>query len=277
MGRDDEKETTFLQEHSLKGTITDGQLIEITQSDSFCSFLNRPISNAFSLLPFEGNRITFGSFGAHKCYRPTELEQLRSQLISTARSSSNKMSDTLVQLIMDIDEKIKNCIEEGKIYLWIEAGIFSVELNFSWIHITLCREFCDAIESLPQNPINENGEINSEYAQFLNHYGHSVIVKANGGGIIEGDINMTYHSEKELVDEVQPCLETVFDLIKDGKNWRDVREELSKDQISILEELDSTCIQWLGGDQTFTSKTIKDIKTDTYQNWLNSQTILYSV
>ena len=99
---------------------------------------------------------------------------------------------------------MKICAEEGKTYLWIEAGIFSVELNFSWI--TLCRDFCDAIESLPENPINENGEINSEYEQFLNHYGQSVIIKANGGGIIEGEINMTYHSEKELVEKVNPVL-----------------------------------------------------------------------
>ena len=38
----------------IKGTITDGQLIEITQSDSFCSFFNRPISNAFSLYRSKG-------------------------------------------------------------------------------------------------------------------------------------------------------------------------------------------------------------------------------
>ena len=252
----------------IKGTITDGQLVEITQSDSFCSFLNRPLSNAFSLLPFEGNRITFGSYNTHNRDNLSELEQSRSHLLDVVSVSPEEFSNVMNRVIIEIDKDIESCIDEGKRYLWIESGIFSVELNFSWI--TLCREICDAIEALPENPINENGEINSEYAQFLNHYGHSVIIKANGGGIIEGDIKMTYHSEKELVDEVQPCLEMLFDLIKDGKNWRDFRQKFSKDQISIFKELDSTCIQWLGGNKIFTSKTIKNIKTDTYQNWLNS-------
>ena len=46
----------------IKSTITDGQLFEITNAYSFCSFLNRSISDAYFLLPFEGSRITSDHF-----------------------------------------------------------------------------------------------------------------------------------------------------------------------------------------------------------------------
>ena len=252
----------------IKGTITDGQLVDISQSNSFCSFLNRFLSNSFCLLPFEANRITFGSFDSRHRDKLEELDKLKSQLISTKNFMGDVVSRTLNSLIEQLNLSIKEYVDKGRIYFWIEVGIFSVQLNFPYI--TISKGFCDAVESLPENPFNDFGEINSEYTDFINQYGHSVIIKANGGGIIEGDINNAYQCEKELVDIILPCLETIFDLIKDGIYWRDVMDQLPEDQIPILSELDSTCFQWLGGDQAFTSKSIKDMHSDMYLKWLNS-------
>ena len=251
----------------IKGTITDGQLIEITQSNSFCSFLNRPISNAFSLLPFERNRITFGSFkqDSERLNILWQLECARSNILALTYVPE---TENTMMVFQGHDSGIE-ISQATLVYFWIEAGIFSVQLNFP--SITLSKEFCDAIESLPENPLNENGEVSPEFTDFLNHYGHSVIIKANGGGIIEGSVNISeYTSDKTVVDTLLPCLEVVFDLFKEGKNWRDVSEDLPEDMILVLERLDSTCIQWLGGDGTFTSKTVKEIHLDTYQCWLNS-------
>ena len=248
-----------------KGAIADGQIVEISLLDSFCSFLNRPLSNAFSILPFEGNRITFDSFDVHNQNKFKELIQVKLCLTSLPRDYENDTSDLI---IAQIDRLISCSKDKMKRYFWIESGIFTVLLNFPYV--TLSKGFCDSIESLPDNPFNESGSLNSQYTDFINLYGHSIIIKANGGGILEGGINMTSHPENELVDKVPPCLETIFDLIRDGISWREIREQLPEDQVTILSELDSTCIQWLGGDQEFTSKTVKDISHDMYLKWLKS-------
>ena len=241
-----------------KGAITDGQIVDISLLDSFCSFLNRPLSNSFSILPFEGNRITFGSFDTHQRRKKNQINRLSLQFTTTF---------SVRRLIRQFDLMTKNLNEQSKLYFWIESGIFTVLLNFPYV--TLSKGFCDSIESLPDNPFNESGSLNSQYTDFINLYGHSIIIKANGGGILEGGINMTYHPENELVDKVLPCLETIFDLIRDGISWREIFE-FPEDQVGILTELDSTRIQWLGGDQAFTSQTIEEMHPDLYLNWLKS-------
>ena len=59
-------------------------------------------------------------------------------------------------------------------------------------------------------------------------------------------------------------------LILEGNNWRQFKEDLPADEVIVLEELDSAPLLWFAGDKDFTSKTLKEISKESYSNWLKS-------
>ena len=59
-------------------SITSGLILDLSPSEKFCSFFNCPISDAFSILPFESKRISLGTVrdGSEYCDTKMVLENM---------------------------------------------------------------------------------------------------------------------------------------------------------------------------------------------------------
>ena len=73
-----------------------------------------------------------------------------------------------------------------------------------------------------------------------------------------------------MLYNLAPSLELYFDLIQDGYNWRDIQNDLSEQDISTLTELESSRLEWFGGDKSFISNTLKELTTEKYLKYLQS-------
>ena len=241
-------------------SITSGQILDLSPSEKFCSFFNCPISDAFSIIPFEGKRISLSPIyvNTESCEAKIKLEHMFIRIQAIIASSGQIMRKLCEQL----------CDKIGGNF-WIETGLFDVELQLPFVKLS--QSFCGHIESLPNSIFTEDRKIRNAFSSLFQMYGHYIIIKASSGGLIGGMIPiMNYHSRDELLKTITPSLELYFDLIQDGYNWRDIQNELSEQDISTLTELESNRLEWFGGDKSFISNTLKELTREKYLNYLQS-------
>ena len=152
---------------------------------------------------------------------------------------------------------------------WIETGLFDVQLKLPFVKLS--QSFCGHIESLPNSVFTKDRKIRNAFSSLFQMYGHYIIIKASSGGLIGGMIPIKkFHSRDELLKTITPSLELYFDLIQDGYNWRDIQNDLSEQDISTLTELESSRLEWFGGDKSFISNTLKELTTEKYLKYLQS-------
>ena len=237
----------------VNDSITSGHIFDISMTEKFCSFLNRPIPMAFSVLPIESNKLSMTLN-----QRASSIGKVVTKEMQVVRAPSFGSS---------IDEDSK-CITEVEILKFVyEIGLFNAELNMPYVELS--EQFCHDIDSLP-----DDGENSDIFNDLFKKYGHFVIFSGNAGGLIEGSRvpvdRDTCISKSEFVNMKSPYLQMFFDLIKDGVNWREIEGYLSVEEISNLSKLESIQLEWYGGHKSFTSNTIKEISVVKYLNWLQS-------
>ena len=235
----------------VNDSITSGHIFDISMTEKFCSFLNRPISMAFSVIPIVSNKLSM-TLNQRDSIREVMTEEM--QFIRTPSFSTS----------LDGDSK---CITEVEILRFVyEIGLFNVELNMPYVELS--EQFCHDIDSLP-----DDGENSDIFNDLFKNYGHFVIFSGNAGGLIEGRVPVDRDKripKSEFVNMKSPYLQMFFDLIKDGVNWRDIEDDLSIEEISNLSEFEYIQLNWYGGQESFTSNTIEGITVVKYLNWLQS-------
>ena len=238
------------------------KIFEFSESEYFDSFLNCFVSKSLTICPCKSNRISFGTFDSDMPSKILELNELRNNYTEKMRTSVTERA--YFQTLSKIEAAIKDILP----LFWLETGIFMAQLNFP--HLTLSKEFCDVINSLPQLSLDETGQFNKEFSDLFEKYGHFAIIKAAGGGLIEGKLKIPKFPTAEYISRVESMLDLYINLILEGNNWREFKEDISADDVLVLEELDSAPLLWFAGDQDFTSKTLKEISYESYSNWLKS-------
>ena len=247
-------------------SITSGLILDLAPSEKFCSFFNCPISSAFSIIPFESKRISLGTVrdGSEYWNTKIELENMIGEI-----EQSLQMNTLECMKFQYRDSILKYISETMGGDFWFETGLFDVQLNLPFVKLS--RKFCKDIESLPNSVFAKDGKINEFFSQLFKMYGHYTIIKASGGGLIQGIIPFKkIHSRDELLKTITPSLELYFDLIQDGYTWREIKDELSEQDITTLTELESSRLVWFGGNQSFTNDTLKEITTEKYLSYLQS-------
>ena len=235
----------------VNDSITSGHIFDISMTEKFCSFLNRPISMAFSVLPIVSNKLSMTLN-----QRASSIGKVVAKEMQIVRAPSFSSS---------IDEDSK-CITEVEIFKFVyEIGLFNAELNMPYVELS--EQFCHDIDSLP-----DDGENSDIFNDLFKKYGHFVIFSGNAGGLIEGRVPVDRGigiSKSDFVNTKSPYLQMFFDLIKDGVNWREIGDKLSV-EISNLSKLESIQLEWYGGQKSFTRNTIEEITAVKYLNWLQS-------
>ena len=239
-------------------SITLEHILHIAMTEKFRSFLNRPVSNAFSVLPLESYKL---SLSLIQCDPIEEVMTKKMQVIQTPSFSSLLEQDS------------ESTIEAGNqmLQLFYEIGLFNVELNLPYVELS--KQFCEEIDSLPDSAFNEDVDNKDILYKLFEKYGHFVISRGNMGGLIEGRIPFdrdTRISKSEFVKKKSSYLHMFFDMIRDGVNWREIKDCLSEEEISNLSELESIQLEWYGGQESFTSKTLGEITAVKYLDWLQS-------
>ena len=195
-------------------SITCGDIFEISSSEKFCSFFNCPISNAFSILPFESKRVSLGQF--------RDLDDI----YILDMTSLNYSSDVISAISYDGD-LLAPLIDEVILKFWVETGLFSIQLNLPFVKIS--NKFCNHIESLPHSVFTKDGTIKDNFLDLFRVYGHYTILKASGGGLLLGEVPCEKsRSKEELFKTITPSIELYFDLIQDGCDWRKMQDDLSE-------------------------------------------------
>ncbi|KAI6659837.1 hypothetical protein LOD99_10591 [Oopsacas minuta] len=225
------------------GTITPGHIIDLCLDEYFCSFLNGPLSKAFSLFPFEGSRISFGTItlDERRVAQILQLNLVKQQFFNNSVSLKCNTTALIDPCFFEIDQIIRSMMNNELVHFWIEAGLFNVQLNLPFAKLS--KQFCDVITSLPITAFTENGELNLEFSNFFNEYGQFVIISANGGGIVEGTFNfldsqsdiLDFTVPSDILEKMESYLELLFDLIKDGTNWRDFSNDFSQEIFRFLQ------------------------------------------
>ena len=246
-------------------SITSGLILDLAPSEKFCSFFNCPISNAFSVLPFESKRISLGTVRDGSEYWDTKIEfenmldVMEHQPLLTMECMKSQSRTNMLNYTSD---------EMGGEF-WIEAGIFDVQLNLPFVELS--RKFCEDIDSLPNLVFTKDGKINEIFSQLFKVYGHYTIIKASGGGLIQGIIPCNKFLTRDyLLETIAPSLELYFDLIQNGYNWREIQDELSEQDVSTFTELESSELVWFRGNHSFVKNTLKEVTTEKYLSYLQS-------
>ena len=232
-------------------------IFEFSKSEYFDPFLNCFVSKSLTIYPCKSYRMTFGT------------------LDKDTPSKIVKFNEKLKEISLILNVNIKNLSPVIEIFnilplFWIETGVFMAQLNFP--HLTLSKEFCDIINSLPQLSLDEAGQIKKEFSDLFEKYGQFAIIKATGGGLIEGKLKIQKlpTSPAEYISRVESMLDLYNNLILEGNNWRQFKEDLPADDVLVLKELDSAPLLWFAGNKDFTSKILKEISHESYSNWLKS-------
>ena len=247
----------------LKEEVCSDGIFEFSKSQYLDSFLNSFVSKSLTIYPCKSNRITLGTFDKESLSKILELSKL-----SDIMESSIPIVKVRPQSwnLCDLEDK---CTSMQSLF-WIETSIFMAQLNFPYL--TLAKEFSDAINSLPQASIDESGKIKREFSDLFEKYGQFAIIKATGGGLIEGKLKTKKLSTSpaEYISKVKSMLDLYINYILENTKWKQYKEDLSADDMLILSELDSAPLLWFAGDKDFTSKTLKEISKESYSNWLKS-------
>ena len=245
-------------------SITIGDILDISPSQKYCSFFNCYISNAFSIFPFQGKRISLGPTREYYRYWVMKIE-LEKELneIDNRSLQMNTIQCMRTPLIL------KCLSDKVGVDFWIETGLFVVQLNLPFVKLS--TNFCEDIDSLPNSVFTKDGKIDYLFSLMFKIYGHCTIIKAGGGGLIEGIIPFKeFHSRDELLKTITPSLELYFDQIQDHSTWREIQDQLSEQDVSTLTELETSRLEWFGGNQSFTSATLREVTTENYLSYMQS-------
>ena len=242
-------------------------ILEWTCNEVFDPFFYNFLSKAVSVTAIQGSRLTFGSVTTdsiasgqlkeaieqlNKCLSHNSLQESRSQAIQLLEQQCSQLSDLLFR---------------------VELSRVCLRLNLESVRFT--SEFVSTISSLPHQCLNElTNQLVPEYTEFFNQYGHFVLLQADGGGVIEGRYGVTNEEMScfDTLSTIHKLIELYLDLIQEGYQWRSLSNELTPDERDIMEKLDTTRVEWLAGDLTFTSNTLEGLNRDKYSKWFESLT-----
>ena len=242
----------------LKEEICSTGIFKFSNTQYFDSFLNCSVSKSLTIDPRKSNRII--------CETPDKESPPKNLELNESKNYIRKPSIKNAKIR---PQSMYNFVPEGILSSFrIETGMLRAQLNI--LYLTLAKEFCDAINSLPQESIDESEKIKREFADLFEKYGQFAIIKATGGGLIKGTLKNVSTPSAEYISKVKSMLDLYISLILEGNNWKNVRKDLKPEDIAILKELDSAPLTWFAGDQDFTSKTLKDVSSESYSNWIKS-------
>ena len=242
-------------------------IFEWTRNEAFIPCFYNFLSEAVSVTPVQGFRLTFGSVAVDSIASgqlKDAIEQLNKCL------SHNSLQESRSLAIQLLEQK---CSQSSELSFRVELNRVCLKLCLESVRFS--SEFISAVSSLPHQCINElNKQLVPAYTEFFKHYGHFVLLQADGGGVIEGRYSVTNEEMNSFatLSTIHKLIELYLDLIQEGYQWKSLSNELSPEEREIMEKLDATPVVWLAGDLTATSNTLEGLSRDKYSKWFESLT-----
>ena len=247
----------------LKEELCTTAIFKFSKSKYLDSFLNCFVSKSLTIDPRKSIQITCETLDKESPPKILEINEFKNDVRRKPSIKNAKIRPHSMYAYRSEPESIRTLFR-------IETGMLRAQLNFPYL--TLTKEFCDAIKSLPQVSLDETGRIKKEFSDLFVKFGHFAIIEATGGGLIKGQFKTknVSTSSAEYISRVESTVNLYISFILEGNNWKDFRKDLKPEDTNILKELDSATLRWFAGDQDFTSKTLKEMSKESYSNWLKS-------
>ena len=189
----------------------------------------------------------------------------------TRLSESNFVQDNLTGQMLSPTTPTE--IHVVKYQFQIVYSIYTVKLSLSDDQLLvsqLSAGFKEAVTALPESSIGEGSQVRREYVDFLNKYGHWVIVGCECGGWVEGELEMEEREATHLQKHFSLYINSLLERLESDDDTASlpITSETHEAE-QMFDSIGRQMLNWRGGDNPG-NLTLRTLTPQIWKRWIAS-------
>ena len=189
----------------------------------------------------------------------------------TRLSESNFVQDNLTGQMLSPTTPTE--IHVVKYQFQIVYSIYTVKLSLSDDQLLvsqLSAGFKEAVTALPESSIGEGSQVRREYVDFLNKYGHWVIVGCECGGCVEGELEMEEREATHLQKHFSLYINSLLERLESDDDTASLPITCETHEAEqMFESIGRQMLLWRGGDNPG-NLTLRTLTPQIWKRWIAS-------